>query len=857
MTEAAAAAERLKVLNAGVEKMFIAGSDGRTLTRYMCAGVDALLRDMWQEVTGGADTGVDVVAVGGYGRGELCPHSDWDLWFLLPKKHDTAAEETIERFMYALWDLRVKVGHAVWTTDAALAHLREDWNAVTAAMESRLLIGQGRQYADLQDRRSKGGKRSRKRFIKAKLDEFSSRRQRAGGTAFLMEPDIKEGKGALRDVQAVYWMSKAWYGVDSVSGLVEQGILTDGESGQLERAYHFLMRLRCGLHIKAGRASERLSFEEQAQLAAPMGFHDQPHRSAVEALMKRYFGHAGRVATIADMLVRHFKVELLPRRFLFRKDIGDGFVLEGRWLDVRDERVFEEEPLRLLGIFHAAQQGKRRISTHALRLIREYAPLIDSGFRSRPEADRLFMRILRQPRNVAWALKEMSDTGVLGRFIPAFGRVVGLGQFDRYHAYTVDEHTVRAIAEARNMRLGRPGCESFPLACEVAARIARPELLYIALLFHDIAKGRSGDHSEIGAGIAFKFCQRLGLSRDASDLVRWLVEHHLKMAMTSQRCDLTDREIIRAFAARVGDIGRLHFLLLLTVADIRAVGPNVWNEWKGSLLSDLYRAAERELMGAEIPGETLEQQIRLRVESTLAKCTVRERQQAAQVLGNLPWRPVMHFRSTQLAGIVRMLLQATDGHGVDIRTGAGRGETQILVLARNRQGLFANLTAAIASAHIGIVAAHAFALKGGQVLDVFHVQDAGRKPLQIESDILRLRKRIESVLAGGRITVQATAIKPSILMRQQPVSVHELSLASSRQTAIEVVAADRSGLLAGFARAIAEAGVDIRGAAVSTFGEKVVDVFFLADKQGHPLQPDVVASICEELRLVAMLPDNL
>jgi len=821
----------------------------------MARGVDTLLVSLWEE-TGGVEAGVDIVAVGGYGRSELCPYSDWDLWFLLPKGDAGAAGRYVERFLYALWDLRVKVGHAVWTVDEALSHLKEDCEAATAILESRLLTGTGTHYERLQARVGKLGRRWRRHFLEAKIDEFMRRRRKAGDTAFLMEPDIKEGKGGLRDIQALYWMSRAWHGVGSAAALVEQGILTARESGQLERAYHFLLRLRCGLHIEAGRASERLGFEQQARMAAAMGVHDLPHRPAVESLMKRYFGHAGRVATIADMLIRHFKVQLLPRRFLFRRDIGDGLVLEGRWIDVRDEHVFEEEPLRLLGVFRAAQQDRRRISTHALRLIREHAGLINGALRARPEANALFMEILRQPRNVAWALKEMSDTGVLGRFIPSFGRIVGLGQFNRYHAYTVDAHTVRAIAEARNLRLGRPGSESFPLAAQAIAKITRPELLYIALLFHDIAKGRGGDHSEIGAGLAVRFCHRLGLSMDAVDLVRWLVAHHLEMAMTSQRCDLSDKAVIRAFAARVGDIERLRYLLVLTVADIRAVGPNVWNEWKGSLLADLYHATERELMGAEEPGETLEQRIRLRVESTLEKCVPQEQEVARRILAGLPWRLVMHFRSTQLASVVQVLMRAGEGHAVDIQTDTGRGETRILVLAGNREGLFADLTATIAAGHIGIVAAHAFALKDGRVLDVFHVQDASRRPLEVEGDIERLRQRVEDILDGKRIGMPAPAIRPGVLMRRQAVSVRELPLASSRQTAIEVVAADRPGLLAAFAQSIAGVGVDIRGASVSTFGEKVVDVFFLADRQGHPLQPEMVTRVCEELKMVATLPES-
>ncbi len=850
-TPAVRYAGELKALLADNARDFAAGEPGSVLVHRLCVGVDGLLRDMWQELAGDIADCVDLVAVGGYGRGELCPHSDWDLWFLLCDKADERVKQGIERFLYVMWDMNVKLGYAVRSVHDTLEAMEGDWNTATAALEMRLIGGSGKVFSRLRNKTDSFFAKRRKAFVEAKLEEMKVRHNKAGDTAFLMEPDLKEGRGGLRDVQTLFWLARAWHGSSDIKQLVELGFITATEHMHLMQAQDFLLRCRVGLHVELGRAGDRLSFMNQLDLAERLGYEPEPYRPAVEAFMKDYFRYAGTIQRVAGLLCLHFREELHPQWLKRRRDIGDGFVLEGQRVGVRDDRVFRQEPLRLLRIFHVAQEGKRRLSGGALRQVRENVLLIDDAFRADPEAQHTFLEILRDPRNVAVALKEMNDTGVLGRFIPEFRHAVGLGQFNNYHAYTVDEHTIRAVGEARNMVHHEHG-ERLGLASDMFGRLERPELLYIALLCHDIAKGMSGDHSELGAGIAARVCARLGVSRDGQELVAWLVRHHLTMAIVSQRSDLTDPHAITSFAAVVGDMERLRYLLCLTVADIAAVGPGVWNEWKGTLLRELYIATERHLMGEEDASRGTQERVAVRIESVLARVETNARETLLDVLQHLPWRAIMGFPPRQLLRIASLMLASPDG-GVDVLVDKARGESLIIVLAGDRKRLLADLTGALSAGYVNIVAAQAYQIDAGRVLDVFHVQGMDGKVLSEQSDLQRLRQRMQKVIDGGMVN-RAGPGKPHVLMRHVAVSARPLPLASSRQTAIEVVAADRTGLLAAMAGEIDEAGFSVRGANISTFGERVVDVFFLTRADGETLNDDEVAMLCERLSRAAQLP---
>lgn len=850
--------QQLQSIYQRIEVSFDDGASGAALSRQMCAAVDTLLIDLWHTKAPHAADCIDLLAVGGYGRAELAPHSDWDLWFLLPECISSDCEAEIQAFLLALWDMGAHIGHAVRTEKETLQHIHEDWSSATASLESRLLSGKGNIYQQLQSKLDVFFKKKRKAFVEAKLDELKARYERTGNTAFLMEPDIKEARGGLRDVQTVFWLSKAWYGSDNIDELIAINAITERERDHLLQAQDFLWRCRAGLHLERKRATDRLGFEQQISLAERMAYPPNGHLPAVDTFMKEYFRHVGRISRITGMMRLHFQEQLHPQFFKFKRDIGDGFTLEGDRVGICHADVFKEDPLRLLKVFHVAQQDSRNLSSQVLRQIRADVELIDDNFRNSRGAHALFLQILRHKRNIHWSLRGMNITGVLGRFIPEFRDVVGLGQFNRYHACTVDEHTLRSIAEARNFwhRL-RP--MRLPLAHDICHNIKRPELLYIALIFHDIAKGIEGDHSINGAVIARGFCQRIGLNRDATDLVAWLVQEHLLMAVKSQRFDLSDPEVIAAFAKRVGDSERLDYLLLLTVADIAAVGPNVWNDWKGSLLRELYHATSEHLRDAGAGGDAAEERYQTRIETVLERNPTRA-SATREALALLPRQCVMHYPPAQLAKITDLLIQ-DDAHIIHLWHDQKRTETLAFIITQPRPGLFAALSATLTSGLAHILAAQAYQLHDGRVLDIFHLLGNEGVAFDLESDLRRMESRVSPLLESSahdsdymkKLNLGA-AFKVNVMMQRVAVRARELPKASYTETAIEVSAADQPRLLARLANAISAEGYILHAASVSTFGERAVDVFFLQSKQSTLLSTEQIAALCEKLIAVATLP---
>ncbi|OIO69830.1 MAG: [protein-PII] uridylyltransferase [Zetaproteobacteria bacterium CG_4_9_14_3_um_filter_49_83] len=847
--------EKLKALLAEVSIRFEQGDSGEVLVRQMSAGIDQLLSQCWLEKAPDAQNVIDLVAVGGYGREELAPLSDWDIWFLVPDELDELCSQQLHAFLNELWDMGGKVGYAVRSVKESILHIQEDWESATAALEMRLLQGKGEHVGKLKHALKSFFKRKRKAFVTAKLLEVEQRHNKSGNTAFLMEPDIKENRGGLRDVQAVFWMMKVWYDASSTAELVKKGAISKLECHDLLEAQDFLWRCRVGIHLERRRVSDRLNFELQALLAEKTESNTTSHRPAVEIFMKQYFRYAGRIGRVTGMLFMDFHERLNPKYFALTKQVGDGFVLRGKQLGIRDHQVFKEDPLRLLRIFHATQMGERFLSSQALRQIRQDVLFIDDAFRANPEAHRTFIMILRDQRNVAWALREMNNTGVLGRFIPAFRDVVGLGQFNRYHAYTVDEHTIRAVGEARNFFHGDHEVR-LPLAHEVWHKINRPELLYLALIFHDIAKGLPGDHSQEGEILAREFCVSIGLSKDASELVAWLVRWHLHMAVVSQRSDLSDVTVIEQFAEDVVDVERLNYLFLLTVADISAVGPNVWNDWKGALLTELYQSTVHHLMHDGHHGEALKERIANRIESVLIRTDEKKQKQIESILTALPWRCLLSLPPRHLLPVVLMLEKSAGGQLVDVFTDEVRCEMMVMVVAQDRRSLFAMLATSISASHIQILSAQAYYLDDHRVLDIFYIQNLQEGVLPLDADIKKLYLKISDALSGKVIAPPKDVVSQHILMRKVPVRVRELLMGSDEQTVIEVSAADRPGLLSRLLWVISDLGYDLRGATISTFGERAVDVFFVRGKDMQALTGEDVEQLRSHLLEVATLSEN-
>ena len=831
----------------GARRRLNAHQDGRAIVKYISASVDAILIDLWRRIAGPLVDRVDLVGVGGYGRAELCPHSDWDLLFLAQDSSDEQLRTAVQRVIQVLWDSGAKIGHAVRTPAGTREHTDSDHHARTALLESRLVTGRGALYAEVQKKcgQQHWSKRQRKQFCIEKMEECAERRHAMGDTAFLMEPDVKSGTGGLRDVSTIFWLSMAWYGVPAARELIGRGVVSDAEFSAFVHARNALWRVRTGLHLLADREDDRLRFEYQQELAARFGFRDSGKMNAVERFIKTYFLHVRAITDLSGIFLLHFREQIdPPRRWRHSRDLGGGMVLRAGKVSIDDAAAFAADPLNLLRVFVEAQKEHRYLDSRGLRVIRNNARLMNSRLRTSKAANRLFLSILRSPRNVATVLGQMHETGILGRFIPDFGRITAHGQFDRYHSYTVDAHTIRAIDILRDFRLGEGQFIDMPLASSLMREIERPELLYVALLFHDIAKGRGGDHSQIGEQLARKFCQRLDLSRDDTELVAWLVLHHLRLSRTAQHYDLSDPNVIAEFSRFVGDRERLIHFFLLTVADVAAVGPGVWTDWKGALFTTLFDITEACLLAGQVLPDHMDLRLDNRRESVLAMCETTEREQVLGVLSILSKTCMLHFPPVQLLELCRLLSKRTDTR---VTIHGARGSTQLLAWGDDRPKLFSHLTAALAGANIKVLSAHAYALRDGRVLDEFHISGERDEPVVESRQINRLRKRVQNVLDGGQPPPISLPLRPDVLMQALPVRVRHFEAAAKLITAIEVVAADRKGLLADLAMAIAGLDIDLRGANISTFGEKAVDVFFMTDRLGNKLSETQTETVIQRL----------
>lgn len=833
-----------------VQASFAKQATGQTMVQQLSLDVDQLLQQLMAAFPALAD--VDVLAVGGYGRAELNPHSDWDLWFLVPEEDHPEISKSIEEVLYVLWDLNVKLGYAVRTVDESIKHIQEDWQSATAALDMRLLHGSSVLFDALSLKVNRWFHKKKKLFVQAKLDECLERRQRMGATAYMMEPNIKEGEGGLRDIHTILWMIKAWYGKKSMSDLVAASALTQAEWQILEEAQDFLWRCRCGLHLQVRRPSDQLYFDMQYRLAEEFSYQDNNAHRAVEQFMRDYFAYVGRIAHLTDMFIAHFQELLNPKWLHFKRKVGEAYIQRGNMIDVASDTIFSEQPLRLLEVFHIAQEGKRRLSSNVLRLVHEERQLLQSCVQT-PEVYALLLKILKHPRNVAWTLRKMHQCGILGLVMPDFARIEGLGQFSCYHVYSVDEHTIRAVAQARNVYRATPSTEKLTLSCKIMPMIKRPELLYLALLFHDLGKGLGGKHEEKGAVMAEDFCRQMGLNEDDVQLVSWLVLHHLNMATISQRFDLSDPEVIEHFAQVVGHVERLRYLLLLTVADIRAVGPDVWNDWKGALLRDLYYATERHLAGQVDSNDTVKERAQVRIDSTLEIANQDDLEFLKPALALLSWRTILHYPPQPLLQLALLVAHSKGENFIEFQKDALRGDTRIVILSQDRQGLFAALSAVISTSHINILAAEIYHLGDDRCLDIFHVQQASGEILDDITTQTRLQRRIEAVSAGEKRKVVNVKYKKTVLMKKVHANVEHLSIGSSKQSVLQVVAADRLGLLAALSAVISDAGYDLCGAAIVNFGEKSIDVFFLRQMNGKALSDVQIKILSQQLYDVACL----
>ncbi|QNN64749.1 [protein-PII] uridylyltransferase [Sphingomonas rhizophila] len=803
-----------------------------------------------------------LVGLGGTGRGEMAPFSDLDLMILLGDRRAPWCEQVAEALLYLLWDLQIKVGQSVRTIDEVVAIAKTDMTARTALLEARWLWGD-RELSD------EAGRRFRREvvngtvreFVTAKLAERDLRHQRMGDSRYVVEPNVKDGKGGLRDLHTLYWIGQYAFGVDRPVDLVEKGLFTQAEYARFSRAERFFWSVRCHLHLAAGRAEERLGFEHQRQIAAAMNYTDRPGKSAVERFMQFYFLQAKTVGDLTGLFLAQFDEQMAAkgRRFALptlrrRPKHLAGFVVDRGRLNIPSDHFLADDPVRLVGMFALAAREGLEIHPNAMRAASRDARLVDQ-VRDDPRANAFFLEVLTNFERPDTVLRWMNEAGVFGRFVPDFGRVVAQMQFDMYHHYTVDEHSIRAIGLLAQIERGELA-DDHPLSTALIKQIQSRRLLYVAVLLHDIAKGRGGDHSELGAEVALELAPRFGLDEAETETVAWLVRHHLLLSNTAMRRDLADPTTIDDFVAKVQSFERLRLLLILTVVDIRAVGPGVWNEWKRTLLRTLFEAAEERLrLGHKQRGR--------------AEVVARRHDALAAGLG---WKATAHRAHVKrlpdsywLAEPAELQLDnARQVADAEARIGElapsvvaaddpASGATRISVFAPDQPGLFYRICSALASAGANIIDARIHTTRDGMALDNLLVHDSRGGPYRDKRLLRRLADSVRKALEGGSLPeppalaplgprIEAFKIAPRVMVTDR---------ASRRTTVVEVNARDRPGLLARLAHAIHTEGLTLHSAHVATYGERAVDVFYLTDSAGKKLDPAKSESLRAALLEVA------
>ncbi|MBR9762196.1 MAG: [protein-PII] uridylyltransferase [Rhodobacteraceae bacterium] len=827
----------------------------RKTTRAYTWLTDCLLREVLEQATAGlpADTTAQlgdfaVCAVGGYGRGEMAPFSDVDLLFLTRKAMTPGLEALIEAMLYLLWDLHLKVGHSSRTIRECLKLGGEDYTIRTALMETRFLAGDAPLVDQLNDRLwSDLFKGTEKEFIEAKLEERYTRHQKQGGQRYVVEPNVKEGKGGLRDLQSLYWIGKYVHGVQSVGELVRLGLFTRDEYATFQKAEDFLWAVRCHLHLLAGRPQDQLTFDMQVQVAERMGYKDRGGRRGVEHFMQAYFRQANAVGELTRIFLTQLEAEnvkgdaMLERVFRRRPKIGAPYeVVHGR-LAVSDEESFLRDKLNMLRVFDEGLRTGMLLHPDAMRMVHANLDKIDDPMREDPEAAKIFLGTLLKHGNPERALRRMNELGLLAAFIPEFEPIVAMMQFNMYHHYTVDEHTIQCISNLAAIEHGDLQ-EELPVASTILAEGVNRRVLYVALLLHDIGKGREEEHAVLGAKIARKVAPRLGLTPEECDTVEWLVRYHLLMSDMAQKRDIADPRTVRDFAKAVRTRDRLDLLCVLTVCDIRGVGPGTWNNWKAQLLRTLYHQTRKALetgleeLNRTHRGQEAQRMLAERLTGWSPEDIERE------LARHYPpyWQGLHVSTQAAFAGMLRGGLPV-DEIRIDLKADDDHDATRALFAMADHPGIFARLSGALALVGANVVDARTYTTVDGYATAAFWVQDAEGAPYEA-SRLPRLTQMIHKILRGEVVTREAMQDRDRIKKRERAFKV-STSVAFDNEgseiyTIIEVDTRDRPGLLHDLTRTLAAANVQISSAVIATYGEQVVDTFYVKDMFGLKLFSD-------------------
>jgi [protein-PII] uridylyltransferase len=821
-----------------LKQRFLDDEPVERLVRDRARLVDTLLKTAWRQHAGDYAREIALIAVGGYGRGELNLCSDIDIMILLPKSEATPWQANLERFLTFMWDIGLEVGHSVRTID-----------------ECQLLAGPEQLFDAM--RRALAPERvwPTRDFFEAKVSEQTTRHHRYHDTAYNLEPNVKSSPGGLRDIQTIGWVAKRHFGADSLDELVDHGFLTKSELRKLKTAQSFLWKIRFALHVLTNRREDRLLFDHQIRLAKMFGYEDATYTLAVEQFMQRYYRTAMDVSLLNEMLLQLFREAILMDPNVEPMPVNARFQIRNDYLEITGEDVFDRYPSALLELFVVIEQHPevRGVRASTIRQLTRHLWLIDEEFRQHPRNHRLFFEILSAPVGVTHELRRMNLYGVLGRYIPAFGRVVGRMQYDLFHAYTVDAHTLFVVSNLRRFAIPKYDHE-FPELSRIMQSLPKPELAYLAAIFHDIAKGRGGDHSELGAVDAEAFCLEQGLSRYDARLVAWLVKHHLILSVTAQKKDISDPAVLHAFAKLVGDQTHLDYLYVLTVSDVRGTNPKLWNNWKSSLFAEFYQRTKQALRrGLESPidQDELIAETQSRAREQLTRSGFPETR-VSDVWQRFTEAYFMRHTPEEIAWHTRLLAERDDndpGSLVSVQQQSGRGGTAITTYTPQTQHSFARTTGLLDQLGLTIVDARITPTADGFSLDVYHVlEDTGAEI----SDHVRTRD-IEQHLSHA---LAKSDDAPTTVTRRAPRQVRMFTTPTqitfsddpvNNRTIMELIAGDRPGLLSQIGKVFMTERVIIYTSKIMTVGERAEDVFYISGEKGRPLSQEARDQLARRL----------
>ena len=858
-----------------IKNKFLATSDGSLNVGLNVILIDSLLKVIFKNSyfhsLGNKHYQFTLIAVGGYGRGELSPHSDLDILFLLPnklRKNDTKKiENVIELILYILWDLGYTVGHSTRTIDDCIEKSRSDLTISTSLLEKRFVAGNNDIY-DLLNNKFKTFIDNTKTldFVEAKLKESETRHKRFGESRYVVEPNVKDGKGGLRDLHTLIWILKFAYKVDTISKLINVGALTKEEAVPFAEAQRFLLSVRCHLHYRANREDDRLAMDAQIEIAKSMNFKNTITHKDVERFMKRYFLATKTVGNLTRIFCAAIETEFnKPLRMSFlsfkKRENITPFTLEVGRLFSYEREILTENPINIIKLFYISHINNIDIHPKTLRQITSLRKLINLKVRQNVEANKMFLNILTSDKDPTRTLRLMNEANILGQFIPEFQKIVGLMQFDMYHSYTVDEHTIFTISNLHSLRSGKFS-DFAPLTSSAILEIKSYKSLFVAMLLHDIAKGKKGDHSENGSLIASKICPRLGLNKKETKMVEWLVLHHLLMSKTAFRYELGDPKVIKNFAKQVRSIDKLKSLLALTVADIRGVGPDVWNDWKGALIKELYIKTYDLLKPPQEISKITEplkssKELLIRYLNNKGVNDLDIKTYCSKFYNNywgtfnLP-SVVNHYE------IFTSMKNYSKKLEVYLSNDSKLKATELLVITPDHHGLFSQISGLVASSGYDIVSAKIITRSDGYALDTFFLQNKERKPI---SDINLRKKLIETITKGleGNFNIEKALnikwkeIPARFRAVKAPIRVIIDNKTSDQYTILDIKCKNAPGVLYKITKIITSLGLQINTANVSTYGDRVVDIFYLKNAFGSKVDDNttiekVKNSILEELK---------